>query len=275
MIVFMGNTCRGSFGSKYLQGYTEPVDQSITRRNNSDHSNSDISPNSLNSQQLIADEFAKENNHPKKDQNVSFLSPTKDITMKRGVENHAYYVLGHKTANIRDLYTLGRKLGQGQFGTTYLCTENATGNEYACKSISKRKLISKEDVEDVRREIQIMHHLVGHKNIVSIKGAYEDPLYVHIVMELCAGGELFDRIIQRGHYTERKAAELTKIIVGVVEACHSLGVMHRDLKPENFLLVNKDDDFSLKAIDFGLSVFFKPGKCMPPLIISHFDMVCR
>lgn len=176
------------------------------------------------------------------------------------MDNQTYYVLGHKTANIRDIYTLGRKLGQGQFGTTYLCVENSTGSEYACKSISKRKLISREDVEDVRREIQIMHHLAGHKNIVTIKGAYEDSLYVHIVMELCAGGELFDRIIQRGHYSERRAAELTRIIVGVVEACHSLGVMHRDLKPENFLLVNKDDDFSLKAIDFGLSVFFKPGK---------------
>ncbi|KAJ6956792.1 calcium-dependent protein kinase 26 [Populus alba x Populus x berolinensis] len=178
--------------------------------------------------------------------------------MRRSVENQAYYVLGHKTPNIRDLYTLGRKLGQGQFGTTYLCTEILTGLSMLAKSICKRKLISKEDVEDVRREIQIMHHLAGHKNIVTIKGAYEDPLYVHIVMELCSGGELFDRIIQKGHYSERKAAELTKIIVGVVEACHSLGVMHRDLKPENFLLVNKDDDFSLKAIDFGLSVFFKP-----------------
>lgn len=180
--------------------------------------------------------------------------------MSRANNTQAYFVLGHKTANIRDLYTLGRKLGQGQFGTTFLCTDNATGTEYACKSISKRKLISREDVEDVRREIQIMHHLAGQRHIVTIKGAYEDPLYVHIVMELCAGGELFDRIIQRGHYSERKAAQLTKIIVGVVEACHSLGVMHRDLKPENFLLINKDDDFSLKAIDFGLSVFFKPGK---------------
>ncbi|CAI0426997.1 unnamed protein product [Linum tenue] len=115
-----------------------------------------------------------------------------------------------------------------------------------------------------------MHHLAGHKNIVTIKGAYEDPLYVHIVMELCSGGELFDRIIQRGHYSERKAAELTKIIVGVVEACHSLGVMHRDLKPENFLLVNKDDDFSLKAIDFGLSVFFKPGQIFTDVVGSPY-----
>lgn len=260
----MGNTCRGSFGGKYIQGYSQPEEQSTSKRN-SDRSNSDYSPRSLNSQQLVAQEFSKEN--PKKENRVSIVSP-KDGMMRRCADTQSCYVLGHKTANIRDLYSLGRKLGQGQFGTTYLCTENATGIEYACKSISKRKLISREDVEDVRREIQIMHHLAGHKNIVTIKGAYEDPLYVHIVMELCAGGELFDRIIQRGHYSERRAAELTKIIVGVVEACHSLGVMHRDLKPENFLLVNKDDDFSLKAIDFGLSVFFKPGRVMLALFTS-------
>uniref|UniRef100_A0A453PAM5 non-specific serine/threonine protein kinase n=1 Tax=Aegilops tauschii subsp. strangulata TaxID=200361 RepID=A0A453PAM5_AEGTS len=162
------------------------------------------------------------------------------------------------------------KLGQGQFGTTYLCTDRATGADYACKSIGKRKLITKEDVEDVRREIQIMHHLAGHRNVVAIKGAYEDQVYVHIVMELCGGGELFDRIIQRGHYSERKAAELTRIVVGVVEACHSLGVIHRDLKPENFLLANKDDDMSLKAIDFGLSVFFKPGQVFTDVVGSPY-----
>ncbi|XP_047063767.1 calcium-dependent protein kinase 13-like [Lolium rigidum] len=179
-------------------------------------------------------------------------------------------VLGHPTPDLRDLYALGRKLGQGQFGTTYLCTDLATGANYACKSISKRKLITQEDIDDVRREIEIMHHLSGHKNIVTIKGAYEDQLYVHIVMELCAGGELFDQIIQRGHYGERKAAELTRIIVGVVEACHSLGVMHRDLKPENFLLANKDDDLSIKAIDFGLSVFFKPGQIFTDVVGSPY-----
>lgn len=168
-------------------------------------------------------------------------------------------VLQRETDNFKEFFSLGKKLGQGQFGITFLCVEKATGHQYACKSIAKRKLVTDEDVEDVRREIQIMHHLSGHPNVISIKGAYEDAVAVHVVMELCAGGELFDRIIQRGHYTERKAAELIRTIVGVVETCHSLGVMHRDLKPENFLFVNQQEDSLLKTIDFGLSVFFKPG----------------
>ncbi|XP_040994165.1 calcium-dependent protein kinase 1-like [Juglans microcarpa x Juglans regia] len=179
-------------------------------------------------------------------------------------------VLKTKTGNLKEFFSLGKKLGQGQFGTTFLCVEQATGEEYACKSIAKRKLITDEDIEDVRREIQIMHHLKGHPNVISIKGAYEDKVAVHVVMELCAGGELFDRIIKRGHYTERKAAALTRTIVGVVEACHSLGVMHRDLKPENFLFVNNQEDSLLKTIDFGLSIFFKPGEEFSDVVGSPY-----
>ncbi|KAL4585105.1 hypothetical protein LXL04_009720 [Taraxacum kok-saghyz] len=250
----MGNTCHGSFAVRINQISDNPQPRSNSKQNPSfPKSNNPSNPSSKTSQK---DSDSKHR--------------FQETAMSRHNTNQPFYVIGHKTANIRDLYTLGQKLGQGQFGTTYLCTENSTNTNYACKSISKRKLISKEDVEDVRREIQIMHHLAGHKNIVTIKGAYEDTLYVHIVMELCNGGELFDRIIQRGQYSECKAAELTKIIVGVVEACHSLSVMHRDLKPENFLLVNRDDDFSLKAIDFGLSVFFKPGQVFKDVVGSPY-----
>ncbi|MQL86548.1 hypothetical protein Taro_019097, partial [Colocasia esculenta] len=257
----MGNSCRRSFGSGYF--YPEPADRSSlsSRRRRSS------SRSSANSSDPPAHRAEDDRPAPPKQLPAPAVAAP---AMRRGVDPlQTGSVLGHKTPNIRDLYILGRKLGQGQFGTTYLCTEISTGIEYACKSISKRKLICKEDVEDVRREIQIMHHLSGHKNVVAIKGAYEDALYVHIVMELCAGGELFDRIVHRGHYSERKAAELIKIIMGVVEACHSLGVMHRDLKPENFLLVNKNDDSSLKAIDFGLSVFFKPGFSVKGFVIAE------
>lgn len=104
-----------------------------------------------------------------------------------------------------------------------------------------------------------MHHLTGHRNIVELKGAYEDRLSVNLVMELCAGGELFDRIIAKGHYSERAAAVLCRQMVTVVHNCHSMGVMHRDLKPENFLLLDTMENSPLKATDFGLSVFYKPG----------------
>ncbi|KAK6802466.1 hypothetical protein RDI58_000246 [Solanum bulbocastanum] len=179
-------------------------------------------------------------------------------------------VLKTKTGHLKEHYNLGEKLGHGQFGTTFLCIGKGTGKKYACKSIAKRKLLTDEDVDDVRREIQIMHHLSGHPNVISIKGAYEDAVAVHVVMELCTGGELFDRIIKRGHYSERQAAELARTILGVVEACHSLGVMHRDLKPENFLFVNEEEDSPLKTIDFGLSMFFKPGQIFDDVVGSPY-----
>lgn len=168
-------------------------------------------------------------------------------------------VLGRPMEDIKATYTLGKELGRGQFGVTHLCTHKQTGEQFACKTIAKRKLVNKEDIEDVRREVQIMHHLTEQPNIVELKGAYEDKHSVHLVMELCAGGELFDRIIAKGHYTERAAASLLRTIVQIVHTCHSMGVIHRDLKPENFLLLSKDEDAPLKATDFGLSVFYKQG----------------
>lgn len=114
-------------------------------------------------------------------------------------------------------YELGRELGRGEFGITHLCTDKITGEKFACKSISKKKLRTAVDVEDVRREVQIMRHLPKHLNIVSLKDTYEDDSGVHLVMELCEGGELFDRIVARGHYTERAAAVVTKTIVEVVQ----------------------------------------------------------
>ncbi|EER93237.1 hypothetical protein BDA96_01G046200 [Sorghum bicolor] len=175
----------------------------------------------------------------------------------------------------RDLgaqYELGGELGRGEFGITYLCTESATGARYACKSISKRKLRTPVDVEDVRREVDIMRHMPAHPNIVSLRAAYEDEDAVHLVMELCEGGELFDRIVARGHYTERAAAAVLRTIVEVVQMCHRHGVMHRDLKPENFLYANKKESSPLKAIDFGLSVFFRPGERFSEIVGSPYYM---
>lgn len=183
------------------------------------------------------------------------------------VENN---ILGKPFDDIRARYTLGKELGRGQFGVTYNCVESSTRELYACKSILKRKLINKNDKEDIKREIQIMQHMSGQPNIVEFRGSYEDRQSVHLVMELCAGGELFDRIIAEGHYSERAAAKICRQIVNVVHVCHFMGVMHRDLKPENFLLSTKSEGAMIKATDFGLSVYIEEGKVYRDIVGSAF-----
>ncbi|KAJ0557386.1 putative protein kinase CAMK-CDPK family [Helianthus annuus] len=261
----MGNTCSGPNFSK--NSFFQSVSAAIWTTRSVDEEVKEQQP-SLSVVQHTPPEQMKIPKPEKKQEQ----EPVKPKKMKRvtsaGLRTES--VLQRKTGNLKHFFTLGKKLGQGQFGTTFLCIDKGSGELYACKSIAKRKLLTDDDVEDVRREIQIMHHLAEHPNVISIKGAYEDAVAVHLVMELCAGGELFDRIVARGHYTERKAAELTRTIVGVVEACHSLGVMHRDLKPENFLLMNKREDAVLKTIDFGLSVFFKPGETFHDVVGSPY-----
>ncbi|KAK8947466.1 Calcium-dependent protein kinase 8 [Platanthera zijinensis] len=169
-------------------------------------------------------------------------------------------------------YRLGRELGRGEFGVTRLCADVETGAALACKSISKSRLQSTVDIADVRREVEIMRHLRSHPNLVRLLEAYEDEDAVHLVMELCEGGELFDRIVARGHYTERAAAFVAKTIMEVVQVCHKHGVIHRDLKPENFLFLNESEDSPLKAIDFGLSVFFEPGERFSEIVGSPYYM---
>jgi len=181
-------------------------------------------------------------------------------------------ILGKAYEDRKLHYTIGKELGRGEFGITYLCTENSTGLEFACKSIPKRKLVKDVEKDDVRREIEIMRHLSGQPNIVQFKGAYEG---------LRPGGELFDQTIARGHYSERDAASVFRVIMTVANVCHSKGVMHRDLKPENFLFTSKDENAVLKAIDFGLSVFIEEGKFLRYILLntyrfhySHHIYVC-
>ncbi|GMI80873.1 ARABIDOPSIS THALIANA CALCIUM-DEPENDENT PROTEIN KINASE 6 [Hibiscus trionum] len=166
-------------------------------------------------------------------------------------------VLDYETPDIHHFFTFGRELGRGNFGITSVCTEIATGIEFACKSIPKTRL---KDKQQVKREIKVLQRLSGQENIVRIKDVYEDNLCVHVVTELCRGGDLFNVINEKQYFSEREACELIRAIVGIVKTCHSHGVMHRDLKPENLVFVNRDDAFSLKAIDFGCSVFFTSGQ---------------
>eukprot|EP00271_Cylindrocystis_brebissonii_P017025 TRINITY_DN424_c0_g2_i1.p1 TRINITY_DN424_c0_g2~~TRINITY_DN424_c0_g2_i1.p1 ORF type:complete len:742 (+),score=182.01 TRINITY_DN424_c0_g2_i1:75-2228(+) len=169
-----------------------------------------------------------------------------------------------------DYYVHKDELGRGRFGVIKVCEHRVTRERLACKSISKARLKMSQDVEDVRREVAVMEMLCGHPDVVHLQGTYEDSESVHLVMELCEGGELFDRIKERKYYSERAAARVIRTVAGVLRHIHSLGVMHRDLKPENILLLSRDDDTTIKVIDYGVAAFFKPGKFCKDVAGSPF-----
>ena len=100
---------------------------------------------------------------------------------------------------------------------------------------------------------------MDHPHIIKLYDVYEDTSNIHLITELCTGGELYDRVVEKaeseeGHFHEDDAAILIRDILDGISYCHDVAkIVHRDLKPENFLLKNKDDDAPIKIIDFGLS----------------------
>ncbi|KAI3813345.1 hypothetical protein L1987_18066 [Smallanthus sonchifolius] len=171
-------------------------------------------------------------------------------------------------------YEIGEEVGRGHFGHTCKAKFKKgefKGQEVAVKIIPKSKMTTAISIEDVRREVKILKALSGHENLVKFYDAYEDHDNVYVVMELCEGGELLDRILSRGgKYTEDDAKVVLIQILNVVAFCHLQGVVHRDLKPENFLFTSKDENSQLKAIDFGLSDFVKPDERLNDIVGSAY-----
>nr|AIZ68218.1 calcium-dependent protein kinase 28-like protein [Albuca bracteata] len=169
-------------------------------------------------------------------------------------------------------YSIGKLLGHGQFGYTFVATDKRTGDRVAVKRIEKNKMILPIAVEDVKREVKILKALKGHENVVHFHNAFEDDSYVYIVMELCEGGELLDRILAKkdSRYTEKDAAIVVRPMLKVAAECHLHGLVHRDMKPENFLFKSTKEDSPLKATDFGLSDFIKPGKKFHDIVGSAY-----
>lgn len=176
------------------------------------------------------------------------------------VQNLTDTILGaQQTSNLKDRYVLGQQLGWGQFGVIRECSDKLTGEVLACKSIAKDRLVTQEDVRSIKLEIEIMTRLSGHPYVVDLKAVYEDEDYVHLLMELCAGGELFNQLEKHGKFLEAEAKVLFRHLMQVVMYCHDNGVVHRDLKPENILLATKDPSSPIKLADFGLATYIKQG----------------
>lgn len=151
---------------------------------------------------------------------------------------------------IDDVYTFAKELGKGAFSVVKLGIHKVTKDQVAIKIIEKKNV--EQDLHRLATEMQVLKS-VNHPNIIQLKEIFETDTMLYIVTEVVTGGELFDRIVEKGSYSERDAALLIKKLVLSLEYLHGKNIVHRDLKPENLLLKSPDDDTEIKLADFGLS----------------------
>lgn len=147
-------------------------------------------------------------------------------------------------------YEIHRPLGEGQFGKVKEAVHVETGMRYAAKIIKKTAIKTKKDADTVKKEVNLMKRLNGHPNILQMFEVLEDAEKFYLILELASGGDLFDKIISMGGFSEDQARVYFQQIVSGLRHCHDQGIIHRDMKPENLLL---DANGNLKISDFGLS----------------------
>ncbi|CBJ28013.1 Chk2, checkpoint kinase [Ectocarpus siliculosus] len=155
---------------------------------------------------------------------------------------------------VEDFYDVREMIGHGTSGEVRRAINRTTGKEVAVKVIETRKfaltpgLTPKELVQEAE-----MLKRVDHEYIIKLEDIFQTDQAVYLVMDLVSGGDLFDRIVEKGVYAEDLAQELLFRVLTAVEYLHSQDIVHRDLKPENILLVGRDNDVDVKITDFGLA----------------------
>lgn len=187
-------------------------------------------------------------------------------------------------------------VGSGGFGEVRDCYDKKTGQIYVVKTIFKPAQDDTTKINLIRNEILLLHE-AHHPNIVELRDLFEDDKYVHIVMERCTGGDLFDRVVAENPRRlrtkseamrhEARTADSMRSILHVLKYLHSKGIVHRDIKPEHFLLTTDDRETQkIKMIDFGLARKHKPGSApmttftgspsfvAPEVVARRYDHMC-
>ena len=193
--------------------------------------------------------------------------------------------VGKAEGNLTDKYDIIKEIGSGGFSRCLLVKNKLTKQSYACKELAKKSL---SDYDGLMREVNLMIKL-DHPNIIKLYEYYETEKHIYLIMELCTGGELFDRIVQNTEngiqFTEKQAASLFRQMMSAINYCHKNGIVHRDLKPENLLYLNKNENSPIKVIDFGMSKRFTHEKFMnekvgtayyisPEILQGKYDEKC-
>jgi calcium-dependent protein kinase len=172
-------------------------------------------------------------------------------------------MLSVSESSVHKDYKFVRSLGNGAFGQVRLVEDLSTHALRACKSVDLRNLLQN-DLELLTNEVNVLKQL-DHPHIIKIFEVYRDISHMHIITELCTGGDLLGRIVKQGRLTENIAAQYMSEIVSAVKYCHENSVVHRDLKPENIMFEDNSTDARLKIIDFGTSKIVRESEKMSTL----------
>ncbi|CAM1311298.1 CAMK4 (predicted) [Pycnogonum litorale] len=165
------------------------------------------------------------------------------------------------------------ELGRGATSVVHKCRHKLTGKGEAVKIIQKNI-----EQKIIRTEIGVLLKL-NHRNVIKLKEVFETPTEIYLVLELVTGGELFERIVERGYYTEKDASDALRQILEGLAYLQENDVVHRDLKPENLLYEDEDEHSKLKIADFGLSKIMghdalmqticgTPSYCAPEVLLN-------
>ncbi|KAJ6792512.1 phosphoenolpyruvate carboxylase kinase 1-like [Iris pallida] len=159
-------------------------------------------------------------------------------------------------------YQIGEEIGSGRFGIVYRCTSSSSGEQFAVKSINKALLVDPVDRDCIDTEAKLTHlassssssHSGSHT--VRLHGVYEDSSFLHLVLDLCDGSDLFDHLSRHAPLPEPEAASIMTSVIEAISSCHKNGVAHRDIKPDNILF---DGQGGLRLADFGSAGWFGGG----------------
>lgn len=155
-------------------------------------------------------------------------------------------------------YVTKSPLGSGSYATVREAIHAETNLHYAVKVIGKKTIKGREQIID--NEIAVLKKLAhyNHPNLLTLNDYFETDENIYLVTDLCTGGDLFDKISERGSFYESDAASLISSLLQAVAFLHDHHIIHRDIKAENLIFKTCSKKSEILITDFGLAQHVKP-----------------
>lgn len=161
-----------------------------------------------------------------------------EANMKEGGQSDPFLTNNRPTLKFDEVYEIKEQIHKGRAAVIWECVRKLDGAELAVKVIKRQQgggsksVTGKSATETVLHEVTVLKSL-KHKYILGIVDFFDEEDIFYLVMERLRGGDVFDRILQKKHYTEKHARDLAKFLIEAVAHMHRSGIAHRDLKPQN------------------------------------------